>query len=102
MEADAYLFDGGTSLQRFKGAHVQKRYRYLRLVVVMVSLWAVAGSERAAALVFTGFGMPTSGATPVGITTGPDGALWFTETNVNKISRMTTARVVTIQITIPT
>jgi streptogramin lyase len=35
----------------------------------------------------------TAGSGPVVITTGPDGALWFTEGNVDKIGRMTTAGV---------
>jgi streptogramin lyase len=30
-----------------------------------------------------------------GITTGPDGALWFTEQNASKIGRITTAGVIT-------
>ena len=36
-----------------------------------------------------------------GITTGPDGNLWFTKTGANKIARMTTAGVVT-EFTVPT
>ena len=31
----------------------------------------------------------TAGTGPVGITAGPDGALWFTESAVNKIGRTT-------------
>jgi len=34
---------------------------------------------------------------PAGITTGPDGAIWFTEENGNRISRITTAGTVTNQ-----
>jgi streptogramin lyase len=37
----------------------------------------------------------TAGSNPLYITTGPDGNLWFTEGNANKIARMTTAGVVT-------
>ena len=37
----------------------------------------------------------TVGAGPVGITSGPDGALWFAEQNVNQIGRITTAGIVT-------
>ena len=46
---------------------------------------------------FTEFPIPTAGSGPTGITTGPDGALWFTETRLagNKIGRITTAGVVT-------
>ncbi len=32
---------------------------------------------------------------PTDITTGPDGALWFTDSNLSKIGRMTTSRVLT-------
>jgi virginiamycin B lyase len=37
---------------------------------------------------FTFFTIPTAGANPHGITAGPDGALWFTEFNSNKIGRI--------------
>jgi len=37
----------------------------------------------------------TAGATPFGITAGPDGNLWFTEANGNRIGRITPAGVVT-------
>ena len=33
--------------------------------------------------------MPTAASTPVGITTGPDGNLWFTEHDGNKVGRIT-------------
>jgi virginiamycin B lyase len=41
------------------------------------------------------FPIPTSNSTPVGITAGPDGNLWFTEGGANKIGRITTTGVVT-------
>ena len=37
------------------------------------------------------FAIPTAGSQPNGITAGPDGDLWFTETGGNKIGRITTA-----------
>ncbi|HTX37548.1 MAG TPA: DUF4214 domain-containing protein [Bryobacteraceae bacterium] len=37
--------------------------------------------------------IPTSGAIPHGITSGPDGALWFAEESGNKIGRITTTGV---------
>jgi hypothetical protein len=43
---------------------------------------------------FTEFPIPTAGSQPSGITVGPDGALWFTETSGNNIGRITTAGVV--------
>jgi streptogramin lyase len=36
------------------------------------------------------FPIPTPDSWPQGITTGPDGVLWFTESNGNKIGRVTT------------
>jgi virginiamycin B lyase len=41
--------------------------------------------------VFSEFPVPTVGSLPAGITAGPDGALWFTESN--KIGRVTTGGV---------
>ena len=37
----------------------------------------------------------TAGSYPYGIAAGPDGALWFTEGNGNRIGRITTAGVIT-------
>ena len=39
----------------------------------------------------TEWGLPYVNSYPVGITAGPDGALWFTETDGNEIGRITTA-----------
>src|SRR5215212_7899362 len=41
------------------------------------------------------YDLPTSGSEPGGIVVGPDGALWFVETAVNKIGRISTDGVVT-------
>jgi streptogramin lyase len=41
------------------------------------------------------FNLPSAGSTPHGIVRGPDGALWFTEFNGNRIGRCTTAGVIT-------
>jgi hypothetical protein len=41
----------------------------------------------------TEFPIPTADSNPVGITRGPDGNLWFTETQANKIGRITPAGV---------
>jgi PKD repeat protein len=45
--------------------------------------------------------VPTADGRPYGITTGPDGNLWFAEANGNKIGRITTAGIVT-EFTVPT
>jgi virginiamycin B lyase len=53
----------------------------------------------AAALVpaqtFTAYSLPASYSQPKGITAGPDGALWFTEYNNNKIGRISTSGAIT-------
>src|SRR2546430_205245 len=41
--------------------------------------------------VTTDYSIPTSNAYPIGITAGPDGALWFAEHIGNKIGRITTS-----------
>jgi virginiamycin B lyase len=48
------------------------------------------------------FSIPTAGSGPVGITSGPDGALWFTENATNQIGRITSAGVMTNEFAIPT
>jgi sugar lactone lactonase YvrE len=45
--------------------------------------------------VLTEFPIPTAGITPEGITTGPDGNLWFVEQNVSQIGRITPSGVIT-------
>jgi virginiamycin B lyase len=45
----------------------------------------------ATALAIEEFPVPTPSSQPSGITVGPDGALWFTEENGNRIGRITTA-----------
>jgi hypothetical protein len=38
-----------------------------------------------------GYSVPTANSYPTGITAGPDGALWFTESSVNNIGRINTS-----------
>ena len=49
----------------------------------------------ATALTITEYPTPTSNSSPSGVTAGPDGALWFTETSANQIGRITAAGAVT-------
>jgi virginiamycin B lyase len=37
---------------------------------------------------FAEYAVPTAASGLSGITTGPDGAIWFTERNVNKIGQL--------------
>src|SRR5258706_2316371 len=79
---------------------MQNRYRRL-LLATIVSLSGVAGiAEHALALTFTEFPTATD-SRPSGITTGPDGALWFTEYGTGQIGRITTAGMIT-EFPIPT
>ena len=71
------------------------RHRILgQALVVLASLAAIllpgASLVRAQALT-NEFPIPTADSRPAGITTGPDGALWFTE-GANNIARITTTR----------
>ena len=45
-----------------------------------------------ATLTIREFPLPTPNSGPGGITTGPDGVLWFTEQTGNRIGRITTGR----------
>src|SRR5262245_24724154 len=38
----------------------------------------------------TEYAVPTLGSNPSGITSGPDGLLWFTESSASKIAKVTT------------
>ena len=44
---------------------------------------------------YTGFDLPTKESAPTGITSGPDGAMWFTEYAADKIGRITNAGKIT-------
>jgi virginiamycin B lyase len=44
---------------------------------------------------FTEFAIPTAASHPYGITTGPDGNLWFTESTGNNVGRITTSGAIT-------
>jgi virginiamycin B lyase len=59
------------------------------------------GRITTAGVVTAEYPIPTASSDPLGLTVGPDGALWFTETNSKKIGRMTTAGVVTVEYPMP-
>ncbi|WGS20596.1 MULTISPECIES: hypothetical protein [unclassified Bradyrhizobium] len=58
------------------------------LLAIASQLAAAVGTMPAAAQTLTEFGLPTPASRPSAITTGPDGALWFTEAG-GKIGRIT-------------
>ena len=43
----------------------------------------------------TEYAIPTATSSPTGITTGPDGNIWFAETNANKLGRISPSGVIT-------
>jgi len=72
-----------------------RRCQRLLLVAIVLLGAAVSVAKPALAQAFTEFPTPTQGSNPTGITSGPDGNLWFTEFNSFKIGRITTAGVIT-------
>jgi virginiamycin B lyase len=64
------------------------------LLAMALRLAAAVGSMPAAAQTFTEFTLPTPASRPSAITTGPDGALWFTEA-AGKVGRITTGGSIT-------
>jgi virginiamycin B lyase len=65
------------------------------LFVAVVILGASVVGEQTLAQTVTEFPIPTAGSLPSGITVGPDGNLWFTESGTGKIGRITPAGVIT-------
>jgi virginiamycin B lyase len=64
-----------------------KPFTFLGTVVVVVA----ALGARSAALTITEFSVPTAPSSPVGVTAGPDGNLWFTDSGgTGKIGKVTT------------
>src|SRR5216683_911350 len=74
--------------------------RVAALIGALIALVALLASAASAATI-NEFTVPTASGGPRGIAAGPDGALWFTETNGNKIGRITTGGTVS-EVTIPT
>jgi virginiamycin B lyase len=66
-----------------------------RAACTLILFCAVSSSSSLAAVLapqptFTEYSVPTPSSRPQRIASGPDGALWFTEGNTNKIGRVTT------------
>jgi streptogramin lyase len=59
----------------------------------VVGLLAALLLPAPASAAITEFPIPTAASDPFGITPGPDGALWFTEEDGNKIGRITSGPV---------
>jgi virginiamycin B lyase len=67
------------------------RARALRLALRVGVVGLVLPVSAAGAATITEYPVPTAAGMPWGITAGPDGALWFTELDGNKIGRLTTS-----------
>src|SRR5262250_3231384 len=66
------------------------------LALAAVATLALTTGMSVAQQPFTEYPIPTAGSYPTGITVGPDGNLWFTESwPANKIGKVTTAGAVT-------
>ena len=68
--------------------------------VFVCAIWLLAFVVTGSAQV-TEFPVPTASSNPVGIASVPDGNLWFTEGQGNKIGKITTSGVIT-EFPIPT
>ena len=66
-----------------------------RVAAGLAATLLLAAPASVAAQTFFEFPIPTASSRPTGITAGPDGNLWFTEFNGNKIGRITPAGVIT-------
>lgn len=65
--------------------------------VVAAGLGATIAPARAADPVgtITEYPIPTLSSNALGITAGPDGNMWFTESNVSKVAKITTSGLIT-------
>jgi hypothetical protein len=68
-------------------ASLSRRSRIGVIVAGCVMAVAAAGPAQAA-WTASEYPIPTTGANPWGIATGPDGGIWFTEDNGNKVARI--------------
>ena len=64
-------------------------------LALTIPLALSAGLRPAVAQFSSEFPVPTAGSLPYGVTTGPDGAVWFIEAGASSIGRITNAGVVT-------
>src|SRR5215831_17112674 len=75
-------------------ARCRASYRSL-LSFKAIAVLVLLSASPCAAQSFTEFAVPSADSGPIGIVTGPDSNLWFTERTANKIGRLTPAGVFT-------
>ena len=68
---------------------MQNRYRRSLLGAIILLSAVVGMAGHVLAVTFSEFPVPTANSSPNDIAAGPDGALWFTEAQANKIGRVT-------------
>src|SRR5712691_9332341 len=82
--------------------HVPPRHGLLSvLMFLLVGLLIGCGASTSHPSGPTEFPIPTAGSSPIAITAGPDGNLWFAEQEGNKIGRITPSGTIT-EFAIPT
>jgi streptogramin lyase len=72
---------------RFRGGVVVRAL--LVGLLTGLAMLALPFVTAARGVTITEYPIPTSASLPFGVTAGPDGALWFTEAEGNKIGRIT-------------
>src|SRR5438046_8196889 len=82
-------------MMAWRSGERRARHRGAEFALLLVSAFAVFAGAAAAQSVTGNFPIPTGGSLTFGITAGPDGNLWFAESNSNKIGRITTAGAIT-------
>src|SRR5258708_388239 len=77
-------------------------HRLVVLGTALLFLWSMTTSPAGAKVgTITESPLPAPSSAPFGITLGPDGKVWFTESSGNKIGRITTSGAIT-QFPVPT
>ena len=69
-----------------------------RFVLILVSVGVLVGSAAGPAQAtkrITEYPIPLQDTQPIGITSGPDGNIWFTQIHRNRIGRITTGGAIT-------
>src|SRR5450755_3771290 len=69
--------------------------RSFRLITIFGCLFGTVQAQSGTFSRINDYPLPGADSVPLGIVTGPDGALWFTENEANRIGRITVDGVIT-------